>query len=113
MRMLDKDPLKRRLAFESLKEHVGVESTTATRAPFIGRGVLLKETLDFLNRQPSKSLRVLVIEAAPGIGKSRFIEELRMRCGFENLLFSATCCISNSADFHPFLQPIREILRTI
>ncbi|PYR97087.1 MAG: hypothetical protein DMG16_25830 [Acidobacteria bacterium] len=109
MLLLDKEPQKRAVAFVSLKECIRAEPTRAIRAPFIGREAPITEALKFLQRPSPKSLRVLLIEGTAGIGKSRFIEELRIHCALEDFQFLVTHCSRDSSDLHPILEAVRKL----
>src|SRR5206468_6030000 len=60
-------------------------------APFIGRESLLEEALQIV-QQSIKGRRVLLIEGIPGIGKSRFLEELQIHCAFQGFTFVKLDC---------------------
>src|SRR5207237_9655680 len=83
-------------AFESLKERLESAPAVVDRAPFVGRDDLLNEMLTRLHRGQSKGLRVVLIEGPPGIGKSRFIEELQIRSSLEGLTFLKSSCSGDS-----------------
>jgi tetratricopeptide (TPR) repeat protein len=110
--LLDKDPQKRLVAFTSMKERIGVEPAHALRAPFIGHEALLNETVEIISQPSAKGLRGLLVEGIPGIGKSRFIEELRIRCAFAGLMFLGCDCM-RVGESQSVCQTIREFLRSV
>ena len=109
MQLLDKESQKRATAFVSLKECIRVEPSKAHRAPFIGHAAVLREGFHFLQQSSTNGLRVLWIEGTVGIGKSRFVEELRIHCAFEHFQFAIARCGRNSSDFHPVLEAVRKL----
>jgi DNA-binding NtrC family response regulator/serine/threonine protein kinase/tetratricopeptide (TPR) repeat protein len=89
--LIHKDPASRKPAFESLKNELGFGPVAATRAPAFGITEPLAKAEQFLQPNPER-LRVLLLEAPVGYGKTRFLEELRHRMAFTQpkLVFS-TC----------------------
>jgi transcriptional regulator with GAF, ATPase, and Fis domain/serine/threonine protein kinase/tetratricopeptide (TPR) repeat protein len=92
MSLLNREPHRRMIAFGSLREQIGGEPEPALRAPFVGQRALIKETLATISQSSNRRLRVLLVNGVPGIGKSRFIEELGIRCGLAGFLFWKCAC---------------------
>ena len=76
--LIHKDPTQRRPAFEALRNELRLQSVAADRSPAFGLTRQLKKAETFLTANVDR-LRVLVVEAAVGFGKTRYIEELRHR----------------------------------
>jgi transcriptional regulator with GAF, ATPase, and Fis domain/tetratricopeptide (TPR) repeat protein/serine/threonine protein kinase len=110
MQLLDKNPKRRTQAFVELRQYLGIEPLVATRPPFVGRDHLLDRTLSLL-RTKVGGLKVVIVEGRPGIGKSRFIEELQLRGGFEGWLFlkSSGARKYKSDQLHAVGQIIRQL----
>ncbi len=87
--LIHKDPARRQPAFEALKSEFRVDAGAAVRAPAIGMNEPLEKAEHFLQKEVNR-LRVMVIEAPGGFGKTRYIEELRHRMALRapNLVFS-------------------------
>ncbi len=109
MHLLDKDPRQRVTAFKLLKEQIGAKPTTATRAPFVGHEALLRQIQEIVGQSSSKGLKLILVEGLPGIGKSRFLEELSIHCAFGGLLFLKYAC-SRAGECAPVWETIRELL---
>ena len=110
IQLLDKEPQKRVNAFKSLKETVGILPGIVMRAPLIGREPPLDEVLQIIRESFGQGRRVVLIEGTPGIGKSRLLEELQIRCAFEGLLFLKwDCCPTD--EVQPMLDRIFEFLK--
>lgn len=95
--LIHKDPARRMPAFEALKNELRVQSTAALRSPVIGMTEPIEKGEHFLQESVDR-LRVLVVEAPVGFGKTRYIEELRHRMALRapNLVFSACPPMSRS-----------------
>jgi len=78
--LLQRDPYGRQAAFEALKKEFEVSETPAKRSPVIGIGRQIDETLRIVLRRGN--LRVVVLEAPPGLGKSRLAVEVRSHAPF-------------------------------
>jgi len=76
--LIHKDPARRPPAFVALKNEFRVSSAAAVRAPAIGMSEPIEKGEQFLEKDVDR-LRVLVVEAPVGFGKTRYIEELRHR----------------------------------
>lgn len=110
--LLDKDPAKRQTGFAILRQCWGVKFSPAIRAAFVGRESSLKIADEVLEHSPQRSLQVLLVDGEPGIGKTRFVEELRTRAAFKATTFVSACCPARTcSDFEPFLQGIRALLK--
>jgi DNA-binding NtrC family response regulator/serine/threonine protein kinase/tetratricopeptide (TPR) repeat protein len=105
--LIQKDPALRKPAFESLKSELRFQPVAATRAPAFGIAEPLAKAEQFLQPNPER-LRVLVVEAPVGFGKTRFLEELRHRMAFTQpkLVFSTCPPISRS----PYITVAQWIL---
>jgi len=108
MGLLDGNPDQRAAAFERLTEAIGCGTSSASNAIFLGRQRLLQQTFEMIH-PPEPSLRVCLIEGEWGIGKSRFIAQLRLLCSFRRLAFDAWHVKENSHN----LSPIKEGLRRL
>jgi transcriptional regulator with PAS, ATPase and Fis domain len=78
--LLNKNPRKRTSAFYALVHMLEETRIPAVRSPFVGRTIVVNELRNELLDDSKKTLRTVVIDGAPGIGKSRLIEELRITC---------------------------------
>ncbi len=111
--LLDKDPRKRSPAFRALRDCLDIEPQAAYRAPFVGRETHFRQVENAQSKASKEGLQVILIEGEPGIGKSRFIEELRIRCGFQAGTFVVARCPSfespESRDFQPILEGLRAV----
>jgi DNA-binding NtrC family response regulator/serine/threonine protein kinase/tetratricopeptide (TPR) repeat protein len=105
--LIHKDPAMRKPAFESLKNELRFQPTAATRAPAFGISEPLAKAERFLQPNPER-LRVLLLEAPVGFGKTRFLEELRHRMAFTQpkLVFSTCLPIGRS----PYITVAQWIL---
>jgi DNA-binding NtrC family response regulator/tetratricopeptide (TPR) repeat protein len=73
--LLHRDPTRRKAAFDALKNHFSVREICASRAPTIGLTSQLEESGRFVHQRGG--LRVIVLTAPAGFGKTRFKVELR------------------------------------
>jgi DNA-binding NtrC family response regulator/tetratricopeptide (TPR) repeat protein len=97
--LIHKDPSLRRAAFEALKNELNLHSVAAMRSPALGRTVPLERGEQFLCEKVDR-LRVLVVEAPAGFGKTRYVEELRYRTALRvpNLAFSVCPTVGPSPE---------------
>ena len=109
MQLLDKDPENRVSAFRLLKGYVGSRPASTTRAAYIDRQIMLKDAVEFLHPHAMKRLRLLLVEGTAGIGKSRLLEELRIRLSFEGVHLVPCCCLLGSPDFYPVLEGAHKV----
>jgi len=105
--LLQREPRRRVIAFERLISTIGAEWITAERAVFVGRSEELQESVKFLQASTTR-LRVLLVEGAPGIGKSRFVAELRLNCAFHGLTFLTNHCSNLAA----LMDAVGKLVRT-
>jgi DNA-binding NtrC family response regulator/serine/threonine protein kinase/tetratricopeptide (TPR) repeat protein len=78
--LMNKNPRKRVSAFQTLVHTLEETRMAALQSPFVGRTSVFNELRNELLDDSKEALRAIVIEGAPGIGKSRLIEELRITC---------------------------------
>ena len=102
--LLDKDPTRRKPAFESLKNELEVEALPASRAPAVGLILKVDEVLEHLTSH--RGLRVAVVEGPTGSGKSRFVEELASRASFADR--SIAVCVTAGSE--PYLNLARKLI---
>jgi len=79
--LLDKNPHKRPSL--SLLAEAFPNRVKAIRAPFIGRAAEMQTIQHFFERPSPCGLKVVLLEGEPGIGKTRFLQELG-RTGHED-----------------------------
>jgi DNA-binding NtrC family response regulator/tetratricopeptide (TPR) repeat protein len=103
LELISQYPARRPAAFERLKRAIVAESVVPDQGMFVGRHDLLQQTLE-LSQKPTPTLRVALLEGGVGVGKSRFVTELRLHCAFYGSAFVVWQCRKNS----PILAPIRE-----
>ena len=78
-RLLNRDPNVRISAFEDVLVTLDVHSIGADRAAYVGRDLQFR-TIGLTKEKPSvQGLKVFLVDGRPGIGKTRFVEELRVR----------------------------------
>ncbi len=109
--LLHRDPQKRTAAFSALKTAIHARAMTARRAPFVGRDDFLKDMPRKLNPRSTPTLKVLLVEGIPGIGKSRLVQELRNRFAFEAASFIFCRSQPEAVDFLPLKTGIRSLFR--
>src|SRR5688572_29715518 len=102
--LLDKDPTRRKPAFESLRHELEVEALPASRAPAVGLIRKVGEVLKHLTSH--RGLRVAVVEGPTGSGKSRFVEELASRASFADR--SIAVCVTAGSE--PYLNLARKLI---
>jgi hypothetical protein len=90
--LLNKNPRKRAGAFQTLVHMLEETRIPAVQSPFVGRTIVLNELRNELLDDSKKTLRSVVIEGAPGIGKSRLIEQLRITCALAPINFVVSRC---------------------
>jgi tetratricopeptide (TPR) repeat protein len=76
--LVHKDPSLRQPAFEALKNELKVNSVAAVQSPAFGITAPLEKGEQFLHENVDR-LRILIVEAPAGFGKTRYIEDLRYR----------------------------------
>jgi transcriptional regulator with GAF, ATPase, and Fis domain/tetratricopeptide (TPR) repeat protein len=110
LELLSRNPAKRTTAFEKLKQAVPCEKVIANRGAFVGQEDVLRQIAETLQKQ-ANTLRVLLVEGETGIGKSRFIRELRLRSVLRGQAFVIWCCTEESSELDPILRGIRQLPR--
>jgi DNA-binding NtrC family response regulator/tetratricopeptide (TPR) repeat protein len=105
LELLSRDPETRVKAFEQLRTAISCRPVDANRAPYIGREQLLADTAQAL-ASPVRTLQVHLVEGPIGIGKSRFVAELRLRCALRGVAFAVwkrTACGNSAIKYLPTL----------
>src|SRR5262249_37689178 len=59
-----------------------------------------------------KTLRAIVIDGAPGFGKTRLIEELRIRCVMTPVDFAVCCCTAEDLFLQQIATAVDHLLRS-
>jgi transcriptional regulator with GAF, ATPase, and Fis domain/serine/threonine protein kinase/tetratricopeptide (TPR) repeat protein len=92
MDLLQRNPKKRTAAFRQLVDALQVKPAVPGRGPFVGRRLVLDEVRNLLRDDSKGILKAVYIEGEPGIGKTRLIEELQIRCALDDLYFACSSC---------------------
>src|SRR5262249_43739942 len=111
LELLSKDPQKRAPAFEQIKRTIDARIVPADRGAFVGREICLKEAVQTVERR-STALRILLVEGERGIGKSRFIAELRLQCVLRGSVFVPWRCTNHADALTPIREGLRKLLRS-
>ena len=82
----------------------------AARAAYVGRDSELR-TIDLAIEKPSrKGLTVFLVDGEPGIGKTRFVEETRLRANLSGTNFEIISC-EKGMDFKTVLRAVGGLLK--
>src|SRR5262249_9780288 len=108
-RMLDRNADTRISAFQDALVAVDVMPVGAIRPAHVGRELQIR-SIQLINEKTSRSgLRVFWIVGVPGIGKTRFIEELRIRASLTSVDFETICC-EKGMNFEAVVRGIRRLV---
>src|SRR6266446_3074752 len=108
--LLDKNPHKRPSL--SLLAEAFPNRVKAIRAPFIGRAAEMQTIQHFFERPLPCGLKVVLLEGEPGIGKTRFLQELGRMFRFHTNAYAIGCCFGMRAvAFEPFLQILDHLAK--
>jgi transcriptional regulator with GAF, ATPase, and Fis domain/serine/threonine protein kinase/tetratricopeptide (TPR) repeat protein len=109
--LLHKSPHKRQPAFRALVRLLEANGLPATRAPVVGRTKTLCDLRTAIS-DSKKTLRTIVIEGPPGIGKSRIIEELGTICGLDSVVVAAFGCAADGPSVDRIIRAVNSIIRS-
>ena len=110
--LLSKEPGKRITAFAGLKRTLALEGAVASRAAFVGRENQFRQAVEMV-QNPTKNLRVLLIEGEIGIGKSRFVAEMQLHCAFHGQAFVVWHCSHKSKELAPVTEGLNKLLNCL
>ncbi len=94
-----------------MSEADALSATRRALCPFVGRQAPLRQLRDLLRKAIAGTAQCAVVKGAPGVGKSRLIDELRKHGSAAHCLFLKGYC-ENYFSAEP-LQPFAQMLRTL
>src|SRR5262249_13797274 len=106
-----RDPAARRAAFDRLKQVVIPGEISASSTPFMGHADLLQEVAAIVEKSRSR-LKAVLIVGPPGIGKSRFVSELRLREAFRGVASVIFRSRGASAETTPLVNSVVKFIET-
>ena len=108
--LLHKDPQKRGPALQVLVRVLQANRLPAVRAPLVGRTETLHQLRAAVLENPKKTMRTIVIQGPPGIGKSRLVEQLGITCGLDLFGVSICCCSAQSSSLDRIIRAINRLI---
>jgi DNA-binding NtrC family response regulator/tetratricopeptide (TPR) repeat protein len=108
--LLSQNPAKRLRAFELLK-NVSNTNEIATGEYFVGRQESLDEVLGII-QQPEGSLKVVLIDGEIGVGKSKFLTQIGVRCALLKINFVSAKCDESPSQLTPIRTAVNKLLKT-
>ncbi|HEY9898832.1 MAG TPA: diguanylate cyclase [Pantanalinema sp.] len=118
MRLLAKDPLSRFQSCHELLAALGEaqdedDSGMLGASPFVGRHEALAAFSDGLSALSRRALTTLAFTAAPGLGKTRLLEELRFQAQLAGLPVLNAACQEEGAPYAAFVPVLRAAVATL
>lgn len=110
--LLCKDTGRRLAAFQALVDLLKIEKLPADRAPFVGHSAVFSKLRAAVSNGQKRTLHTIVLDGAPGIGKSRLVEQLSVSCSLDNVnLAICRWADSTCSSLQSLLRAVKRLIR--